>query len=82
MKKTVSKVRIGDTLFRYKIKIEDSFSEYGTVHYKARQKAFLRELIDNEGLLTCGVSDFQKMTMFHDGKSWVVEAEAEVEMEQ
>lgn len=82
MKKSISKVRIGDNLYRYKVKLEDSFSEYGTPSYRARQRAFLREIIDNEGLLSCGTSDFQKMSMFHDGKSWVIEAEAEIEMEQ
>lgn len=82
MRKSISQVRIGDNLLRFKIRIEDSVSEFGTLACRARQRAFLRELVDNEGILACGTSDFQKMHMFHDGKAWVVEAEAEVEMEQ
>lgn len=79
MKRTVSSIKINDSLTRYRVRIEDVSSEYGTMQSKIRQKTFIRELIENEGILTCGPADFQKLNIFHNGSCWVAEAEAETE---
>jgi hypothetical protein len=43
---------------------------------KQIQVTLLRDLTANIDLLRCGQGLFQKMTMRHDGHTWIVEIEA------
>jgi hypothetical protein len=80
-KKTYS-VKIGETTTRWKVRLEDENLSYDNVGLAQRQLLFCKELVDGgiySGLLKCGNSMFDKMTIFHDGSRWVAELEAETE---
>lgn len=79
MKKILTKIKSGEYRIRYRVKVEDVPSEFGTSFARIRQRSFLKELIENDGVLTCGPVDFEKMTMSHNGSCWVAELEAETD---
>ncbi|NDD84287.1 hypothetical protein EBZ38_08460 [bacterium] len=79
MKKILTKIKTGEYKIRYKARIEDVPSEFGTSFARIRQRNFLKEIIENDGVLSCGPLDFQKMNFFHSGNEWVAELEAETD---
>jgi len=69
--------KIGDEQVRHRVRLEDSVeSREGTVDWIARQQAMLGAVLATAELLHCGPGRWQKLSMYHDGERWVIEAEA------
>jgi hypothetical protein len=80
MNRKVAETRIGEKLVRYRTRIEDDPSTPG---WEQRQALYrlLGTLIQTPDLLNCGLNAPAKLSIYHSGQSWVVEAEATVEEE-
>lgn len=76
--RTVHTTRTGDASFKWRLRIEDDLSSPDTEESFRLQMALLRSLVEQPELLMCGPIPAQKLRLFHSGKSWVIEAEAEV----
>jgi hypothetical protein len=78
MNRKVAETRVGEKLVRYRTRIEDDPSSTG---WEQRQALYrlLGTLTQVPDLLNCGLSAPQKISIYHSGLSWVVEAEATVE---
>ena len=46
------------------------------IQARAGQMMLLQSVIENPGLLDCGLVPFQTMTMVHNGNAWVITLEA------
>lgn len=69
--------KIGEDRVRYRTRLEDSVEvTEGSMEWIARQRAMLEAILHSPELTYCGMSRWHRMTMFHDGNRWVVEAEA------
>ena len=79
MKRTVTETKVGETQIRYRTRIEDDESMKGSDEARMRQYLFMREIVDNWTLLTCGLQMFQSLRIFHSGNCWVAEAEATID---
>ncbi len=81
MRRTVSEARVGERLVRYRTRLEDDPSPQNS--WEARQRLFtlLQTIYQTPDLINCGLSTPQKMSWYHSGTSWVIEAEATVEIE-
>lgn len=76
--KIYTKVCIGDTSFRHKVRIEDNVeTEKGSVEARIRYFRILDTLVTTPDLATVGpmpVAD--SSTLRHDGIRWILEMEA------
>jgi hypothetical protein len=79
VKRTTSSVPIGTTQKRNKTKIESDECVVGTQEARFAQFDLLQRLAEQPDLSSCGGVDFQKISMYHNGKSWIVECEAVVD---
>lgn len=80
MRRFVSETNIGSNRKRHKTVIHDTVET--TPHSQEaciRQNLMIQALADTPDLLNCGYLRPEKITLYHDGVRWVVEAEAEVE---
>ncbi len=76
MQRTYRDIPIGDSQHRHVVTLRDVPSDPGPPA-DARRMAFLMELVpDGERLMHCGPVRFQKLRMYHDGQSWVIDLEA------
>ena len=80
MRRTVSEARVGDKLVRYRTRIEDDSSQAGSWEARQRFLNLLQTLSQTPDLINCGLNLPQKISISHNGESWVVEAEATVEI--
>lgn len=76
MKKVYNSVSLGGYSTRHTVKFTSLPCEKGTSEYRFYQHQMLRQISDNTDLLKCGISTFNKMSMYHDGECWVVDMEA------
>lgn len=81
MKRFVSEVKIGEKI-RYRTRIEDEESPPGSDEARIRQYDFMRSLLGQWTLVTCGMQMFQTLKVYHDGTRWIAEAEATVDTDQ
>lgn len=79
MRRFVTETRVGESKVRYRTRIEDDPSSAGSDEARVRQGLFVRQLVDNWPLLSCGYQMFEKLSIFHNGNCWVAEAEAVAE---
>lgn len=68
-------VQIGEKRTRYTVKVFDDPSE----DPKQRLFAFLQTFVDNPQMLQAGPAYVQKFAFYHNGTSWVMAGEAEVD---
>lgn len=76
MKRRVSKVPMDTNKFRIRVFLEDEPTPMTAQDAKAIQLKFLLALAEQPILLACEAHLFQKLTIWHNGHSWVAEAEA------
>lgn len=76
MNRFTTETKIDDKAVRIKVRIEDVPTLRGSYEYRVRQFQLLEELGSDPRLSACGPSDFEKLSMQHDGIRWVVETEA------
>lgn len=76
MKRTVATTQIGTHEERHRVRIEDYPSARDSQESRVRLYALLRELVDVPSLLSCGYSPPQKISFYHSGTAWIIEAEA------
>lgn len=77
--RTVKRVVIAPNRVRYKIRLTHDECPKGTHEAMVRQFLFVQWLANNYDLLSCGPSRFETLKVYHDGSSWIAEAEAEVD---
>jgi hypothetical protein len=76
MKRSMTKVVIQDNKTRYRVTIESDECLKGSQEARVIQFLLLRSIADEPSLTACGMSDFQRMTMTHNGEKWIVECES------
>lgn len=81
MNRTISEIKVGESQIRYRTRIEDDDSPANTPEARVRQHDFLKQLVNQWVLLSCGMQMFQTLKMYHDGERWICEAEALVDKE-
>lgn len=81
MKKVYNAVSLGGLSTRHTVRYTSELCELGTVQYRFHQHEMLRQIAENTDLLKCGLQNFRKLTMFHDGERWVIDMEAVEELE-
>jgi hypothetical protein len=82
MKRTLTNTSIGDhvtTRKRYLLVLEDDPSGNTPGQRQASMFRFLQTLCDTQTLMMCGLVYPERFAVFHNGESWVLQAEAEVE---
>lgn len=79
MKRTLSSVNLGSKT-RHKVRIESDQCREPPSLTRLIQNQMIEHLANVPDLLVCGPEPFQKLSMYHDGDKWVIEAEAEVEV--
>lgn len=79
MQRFVTEIPIGENRVRFKTVIRDIPTAKGSEDARMRQYQFLRELGDSFSVLACGMQMFESLKIYHDGNSWVAEAEATAE---
>jgi hypothetical protein len=75
--RSVHPTRTGDLSTKYRLKIVDDPSSPGTHEAEQRLISLLRDLADQPTLLMCGPEWPQKVSFYHNGTAWVLEAEAD-----
>lgn len=76
MKRSFSRIVIGEGVVRYKTKLESEQCEFGTHQARVVQSNVLQMITDNPSLVACGPSAFDRLSISHNGNCWVVECEA------
>jgi hypothetical protein len=79
MKRSLTEISIGDHVnprTRYRLRIEDLPSGKGSMQSRVRLGTLFQTIADQPSLLNCGPATPEKITIHHDGNTWVVEAEA------
>lgn len=76
MKKVYNSVSLGGHATRHTVRLTSASCEVGTSEYRFYQHEMLRQIADNTDLLKCGISNFKKMAMYHNGEHWVIDMEA------
>lgn len=80
MRRTVSEAEVGDKLVRYRTRIEDDPSPQGSLEARNRLMNLFQTILYSPDLINCGLNAPQKMSIYHGGEFWVIEAEATVEV--
>ena len=76
MKRNFYRTPVDGVNYRYRVTFESDPAPVGTPDYRVVQRALLQSLLDNPGLLDCGMNPFQTLKMTHNGETWTVEIEA------
>lgn len=71
---------IGEDRVRYVTMLESDICTLGTQMARFLQFELLRTVANDPAISACGLNDFQKLKMSHDGMRWVIEAEAIIEI--
>lgn len=79
--RTVNVRRIGERAYRHALRIVDDPSERFSLESRTNLLNLLKELSDQPSLLMCGTEFSEKLTITHNGEAWILEAEAEVYVE-
>lgn len=79
MNRVSTKVRISETIVRYRTKITGEECTAGSHEARYLQHRMIQTLADTTSLLSCGPAIFEKLLMTHVDGHWVVELEACVE---
>lgn len=79
MKKTLSNVKLGDSQIRARVRIEDDECLPTSQYFRMGAYRLLRTIADQPDLTACLLAPFERLTVYHNGKSWVADAEAVVE---
>lgn len=80
MKRQTFDAKIGEHARRLRTVIEDDPSVAESDDSRMRARQFLRSMLDDSPeLLRCGLHEFKKLRMWHDGQRWVIETEAEIQ---
>jgi hypothetical protein len=79
IQRNVRRTEIGQNRVRYRVIVQGEECPQGTHEAIIHQALFLNWLGDNQSLLECGYSRFQKLTIQHNGTAWEAVAEAEVD---
>lgn len=66
---------------RYRVIVTGEECPPHTHEAKHHQHLFMQWLTDNQTLLECGYSPFEKLSISHNGTAWEAIAEAEVDEE-
>lgn len=75
----VRKTQIAPGRWRYRVVVTGEECPPDTHESRQHQYLFMHWLADNQPLLECGYSVFEKLTVSHNGTCWQAEAEAEVD---
>lgn len=75
----VRKTVIGPGRVRYRVLVTGDECPPLTHESRQHQFLFLHWLADNQNLLECGYSVFERLTVTHNGTCWQAEVEAEVD---
>jgi hypothetical protein len=81
MRRTVSEARVGDNQVRYRTRIEDDGSQQNSWEARRKLLDLLGTILQSPDLMNCGFNTPQKLSIYHSGTGWVLEAEATVEVE-
>lgn len=76
--RSISSRRIGERLVRWTTKIVDDPSEEGSDLSGVQLRRLFQDLAESPALLMCGSELCEKLTITHNGTSWVLEAQADV----
>lgn len=79
MTKIVRSIPLGEGKTKYIVYLQDEPSSTPT-EVRNRRYGFLNEVVTDgwcQGLLNCGPSPFQKMSMWHDGIKWIIQLDNE-----
>ncbi len=84
MNRTTNRVQVAQDLtgggrVRWVTTVEDDLTDEGTPQALARQHQFLQQLVDNPALLLCGPARFERLSIWHNGKCWMAQAQAHVD---
>ncbi len=74
----ISRVQVGDDLYRYRVQYESDPCSPGTQHARFFQFEMLKTIALDPQISACGLSDFQTLKMHHDGGKWIIALEATV----
>jgi hypothetical protein len=72
----LTETRIGENQTRYRVTLFSDPCPAGTQLARFLQFELLRTIANDPSVTACGTTDFQTMTMNHDGEKWVVICEA------
>lgn len=78
MKRVTADVTVGEGKKKSRVRLTSVPCAPGTVEARVEQYRLLRNVADLPDLTHCGLEPFEKLTMYHDGQAWVIEAEAVV----
>lgn len=79
IQRRVRKTEIGPNRVRYRVLVTGEPCPPNTNEARHHQHYFLRWLVDNQSMLECGYSVFERLVVSHNGTCWQAEAEAEVD---
>jgi len=80
MKKTISNVKIDNDKVRSRVRIEDDECLATSPLFRMGAYRLLQTIVDKPELTFCLLSPFERLSVYHNGKSWVVDAEAILEV--
>jgi len=76
MKRSITKSRLNDVEHLYRVVLESDECDATSMEGRRQQRELLRIVVDNPGMMECGVAFFQKLKMSHNGSAWIIEMEA------
>lgn len=76
MNRITSGIPIGDGETRYRTRLTGDPAPFEEVDPRTGLFTFLRSVVDMPDLVSCGLNTPQKMTIYHNGAAWVIDAEA------
>lgn len=79
MQRSVSEATVADNMVRYRTRIVDDPSPRDSWESRNKLLNLFQTILMTPDLINCGLNPPQKMSWYHSGESWVVEAEATVE---
>ena len=81
IQRQVKKTQIGPGRVRYRVLVTGEECPPHTHEARQHQHLFLNWLADNQTMLECGYSFFERLMIRHNGACWEAVAEAEVDEE-
>jgi hypothetical protein len=77
--KTSTRTPLQDDKVRFRVVLEGEAYTKGSQESRVDQFRLLKMIAEDPSLTACGMGDFHKLTMTHNGTRWIVEAEAVVD---
>ena len=81
IQRQVKKAAISPGRIRFRVLVTGEECRPHTHEARVHQHLFLQWLADNQAMLECGYSIFDRLVISHNGTCWQAEAEAEVDEE-